>query len=104
LRTRVLLTLAMAGIIAGTTLVSVLAIRQPLQALFVSKCFVGPREFHRDLWEISGGAAGGARSRKCSAGRFASLKALMTTNDERTIEDGAVEVLEGEWNRSVRAR
>jgi signal transduction histidine kinase len=91
LRTRILLTLAMAGIIAGTTLVSVLGIRQPLHALFV-------RSVSSDL-ENSIAIFGKFQAERLAEldrenallADLTSLKALMTTNDQRTIEDGAVE-------------
>ncbi|MGD0734871.1 MAG: ATP-binding protein [Terracidiphilus sp.] len=90
LRTRVLLTLAMAGIIAGTTVVSVLAIRQPLQALFV-------RSVSSDLDNSIATFAKFQAERLVALDRenalladLPDLRALMTTNDERTIDDGAV--------------
>jgi signal transduction histidine kinase len=90
-RTRVLLTLAMAGTIAGTTLVNVLAIRHPLQALFV-------RSVSSDLQNSIAIFANFQSQQMRALDRenalladLPSLKALMTTNDEKTIEDGAVE-------------
>lgn len=91
LRTRVLLTLAMAGIIAGTTLVSVLAIRQPLQALFVASASSDLENSIAIFAKLQSQRMVALDRENALLADLPSLKALMTTNDERTIEDGAVE-------------
>ena len=90
-RTRVLLILAMAMITSGATLVSLLAIRRPLSNLVVEN--VASDLVH------SIATFENLRSQRMSAldrenallADLPSLKALMTTSDERTIADGAVE-------------
>jgi signal transduction histidine kinase len=90
-RTRVLLILAVALITTGSTLVSLLAIRRPLRNLIVENV-------SSDLLH-SVATFENVRSERMTAldrenGLLAdlpSLKALMTTSDERTIADGAVE-------------
>jgi signal transduction histidine kinase len=91
LRTRVLLTLAMAGIIAGTTLVSVLAIRQPLQALFVGSVSSDLDDSIAIFAKFQAERQAALDRENALLADLPSLKALMTTNDERTIDDGAVE-------------
>ena len=91
LRTRVLLTLAMAGIIAGTTLVSVLAIRQPLQALFVGSVSSDLENSIAIFAKFQAERMVALDRENALLADLPSLKALMTTNDERTIADGAVE-------------
>ncbi len=90
-RTRVLLTLAMAGIIAGTTLVSVLAIRQPLQALFVGSASSDLENSIAIFAKFQAERMIALDRENALLADLPSLKALMTTNDEGTIEDGAVE-------------
>ncbi|MGA2652489.1 MAG: ATP-binding protein [Terracidiphilus sp.] len=90
MRTRVLLTLAMAGIIAGTTLVSVLAIRQPLQALFVGNVSSDLENSIAIFGKFQAERLEALDRENALLADLPSLKALMTTNDERTIEDGAV--------------
>lgn len=90
-RTRVLLILGMAVIIIGTTLVSLLAIRRPLQDLFVSSAsseLVNSVAIFENLQSQRMIALD--RENDLLAD-LPSLKALMTTSDDRTIEDGAVE-------------
>jgi signal transduction histidine kinase len=91
LRTRVLLTLAMAGIIAGTTLVSVLAIRQPLQALFASYISSDLQNSIAIFAKLQADRMVALDRENALVADLPSLKALMTTNDQKTIEDGAVE-------------
>ncbi len=91
LRTRVLLTLAMAGIIAGTTLVSVLAIRQPLHKLFVSNVSSDLRNSISIFAKFQSERMLALDRENALLADLPSLKALMTTNDERTIEDGGQE-------------
>ena len=91
LRTRALLTLAMAGIIAGTTVVSVLAIRQPLEALFVGSVSSDLENSISIFSEFQAERLVELDGENALLADLPSLKALMTTNDERTIDDGAVE-------------
>jgi signal transduction histidine kinase len=90
-RTRVLLTLAMAGIIAGTTLVSLLAIRQPLQAMFVGSASSDLENSIAIFAKFQAERMIALDRENALLADLPSLKALMTTNDERTIADGAVE-------------
>ena len=90
LRTRALLTLAMAGIIAGTILVSVLAIRQPLQALFVGNVSSDLDNSIAIFAKFQAERLVALDRENALLADLPSLKALMTTNDERTIDDGAV--------------
>jgi signal transduction histidine kinase len=91
LRTRVLLTLAMAAIIAGTTVVSVLAIRLPLQALFVGSVSSDLDNSIAIFAKFQAERLVALDRENALLADLPSLKALMTTNDERTIDDGAVE-------------
>jgi signal transduction histidine kinase len=90
LRTRALLTLAMAGIIAGTTLVSVLAIRQPLQALFVGNVSSDLENSIAIFAKFQAERLVALDRENALLADLPDLRALMTTNDERTIDDGAV--------------
>ena len=90
LRTRVLLTLAMAGIIAGTTLVSVLAIRQPLQALFFGSVSSDLENSVAIFGKFQAERLVALDRENALLADLPDLRALMTTNDDRTIEDGAV--------------
>ena len=90
LRTRALLTLAMAGIIAGTILVSVLGIRQPLQALFVGSVSSDLENSVAIFAKFQAERLVALDRENALLADLPSLKALMTTNDERTIDDGAV--------------
>jgi signal transduction histidine kinase len=90
LRTRVLLTLAMAAIIAGTTLVSVLAIRQPLQALFVGSVSSDLENSIAIFAKFQSERLVALDRENALLADLPDLRALMTTNDERTIEDGGV--------------
>ncbi len=91
LRTRVLLTIAMAAIIAGTTVVSVLAIRHPLQQLFVKNVSADLQNSIAFFAKFQSEKIIALDRENALLADLPSLKALMTTNDERTIEDGAVE-------------
>lgn len=91
LRTRALLTLAMAGIIAGTTLVSVLAIRQPLRNLFVSNVSSDLRNSIAIFAKFQTERMFALDRENALLADLPSLKALMTTDDQRTIEDGGRE-------------
>jgi signal transduction histidine kinase len=90
LRTRALLTLAMAGIIAGTILVSVLAIRQPLQALFVGNVSSDLENSIAIFGKFQAERLVALDRENALLADLPDLRALMTTNDERTIDDGAV--------------
>jgi signal transduction histidine kinase len=90
-RTQILLILAMSLITAGATLVSMMAIRGPLQSLIT-------RELSADLdhslatFESMQAQHLAALDRENALlADLPSLKALMTTSDERTIQDGGVE-------------
>lgn len=89
-RTRALLTLAMAGIIAGTTLVSVLAIRQPLQALFVGNVSSDLANSIAIFGKFQAERLVALDHENALLADLPDLRALMTTNDERTIDNGAV--------------
>jgi signal transduction histidine kinase len=91
LRTRVLLTLAMAGIIAGSTLVSVLAIRHPLQALLMNSASADIENSIATFAKLQRERMVALDRESALLADLPSLKALMTTDDERTIEDGAEE-------------
>jgi signal transduction histidine kinase len=91
LRTRVLLTAAMASIIAGTTVVSVLAIRHPLQQLFVKNVSADLQNSIAFFAKFQSEKIIALDRENALLADLPSLKALMTTNDERTIDDGAVE-------------
>lgn len=91
IRTQILLILAMSLITAGATLVSMLAIRGPLQALIT-------QELSSDLdhslatFETMQAQHLAALDRENAViADEPRLKALMTTSDERTIQDGGVE-------------
>lgn len=90
-RTQILLILAMSLITAGATLVSLMAIRGPLRNLIT-------RELSSDLdhslatFESMQAQHLAALDRENALlADLPSLKALMTTSDERTIQDGGVE-------------
>ncbi len=91
MRTRVLLTVAMAAIIAGTTLISVLSIRHPLQELFAKSASSDLQNSIATFAKFQSERIVALDRENALLADLPSLKALMTTNDERTIEDGAVE-------------
>ncbi len=91
LRTRVLLILATAFIIAGTTLVSLLAIRQPIQNLVVRNASSDLMHSVATFESMQGQQLAALDRETALLADLPSLKALMTTSDQRTIEDGAVE-------------
>lgn len=91
IRTRGLLIFATTAIITGATLVSMLAIRRPLQNLVT-------QNLSSDLLHSLATFESMQHQRKVDLDRenalvadLPSLKALMTTSDERTISDGGVE-------------
>jgi len=91
LRTRVLLILAMALIIAGTTLVSLMAIRHPLQNLIVENISSDLLHSVAIFESMQQQQMAGLDRENALLADLPSLKALMTTSDQRTIEDGAAE-------------
>ena len=90
-RTRVLLILAMALIITGTTLVSLLAIRRPLQNLVIQNISSNLLHSIATLEDLQSQRLLALDRANALLADLPSLKALMTTSDERTISDGAVE-------------
>jgi signal transduction histidine kinase len=91
MRTRVLLILGMSTIIIGITLVSLLAIRRPLQALFISSASSDLLNSVAIFENLQTQRMVALNRENSLLADLPSLKALMTTSDERTIEDGAVE-------------
>jgi signal transduction histidine kinase len=81
----------MAGIIAGTTVVSVLAIRQPLQALLVKNVSSDLRNSIAIFAKFQAERMVALDRENALLADLPSLKALMTTDDQRTIEDGGQE-------------
>ncbi len=90
-RTQVLLILAMSLITAGATLVSLLAIRGPLQSLITQNLASDLRHSLATFENIQAQHLGALDRENALLADLPSLKALMTTSDERTIEDGGVE-------------
>ena len=91
LRTRVLLIMATAVIITGTTLVSLLAIRQPIQNLVVRNVSSDLLHSVATFESMQAQQLSSLQRENALLADLPSLKALMTTSDQRTIEDGAVE-------------
>jgi signal transduction histidine kinase len=91
IRTRGLLILAMAIITTGTTLVSLLAIRRPLQKLIVENISSALLHSVTTFENVRSQRALQLDRENALLADLPSLKALMTTSDERTIADGAVE-------------
>lgn len=90
-RTRVLLILAVSVVILGATLVSLSAIRQPLQNLIVQN-ITSQLLYSLSTLETMQAKNLAALDRATALlANLPSLKALMTTSDERTIMDGGVE-------------
>lgn len=96
IRTRWLLILAMAFITTGTTLVSLLAIRHPLQNLIVENVSSDLLHSVATFESVRSQRMTQLDRENALLADLPSLKALMTTSDERTIADGAVEF----WNVS----
>ncbi len=90
-RTRVLLILAMSVITAGTTLVSLLAIRTPLQNLLAQNLSADLRYSLATFESMQAQHLAALDRENALLADLPSLKALMTTSDERTIVDGGVE-------------
>lgn len=91
MRTRVLLILAMALITTGTTLVSLLAIRRPLRNLMVENVTSDLLHSLATFENLRSQRMADLNRENALLADLPSLKALMTTSDERTIADGAVE-------------
>jgi len=89
MRTRALLTLAMACIIAGTTVVSVLAIRNPLQSLLVNSASADLENSIAIFAKLQAERMIALDRENALVADLPDLRALMTTDDEATIQDGA---------------
>lgn len=90
-RTRFLLILAMAIIIAGTIAVSLLAIRRSMKDLFVQSVSADLLHSVATFENVRSQRVLALDRENALLADLPSLKALMTTSDERTIADGAVE-------------
>lgn len=90
-RTRALLILAVSVITMGTTLVSMLAIRRPLQNLIVQNLSADLLHSLATFESMQTQRMSALDRENALLADLPSLKALMTTNDERTIADGGVE-------------
>lgn len=90
-RTRALLILAMSLIITGTTLVSLLAIRSPLQRLITQNLSLDLRHSIAAFENMQAGRLLALDRENALLADLPSLKALMTTSDERTIADAGTE-------------
>ncbi len=90
-RTQVLLILAMSVITAGATLVSLLAIRGPLQNLIAQNLSADLRNSLATFESMQAQHLAALDRENALLANLPSLKALMTTSDERTIVDGGVE-------------
>ncbi|HEV2136050.1 MAG TPA: ATP-binding protein [Terracidiphilus sp.] len=91
IRTQVLLILAMSVITAGVTLVSLLAIRGSLQALITQNLSSDLRHSLTIFENMQAQHLAALDRENALLADLPSLKALMTTSDQRTIEDGGVE-------------
>lgn len=91
IRTQILLILAMSVITAGVTLVSLLAIRGSLQALITQNLSSELRHSLTIFEDMQTQHLAALDRENALIADLPSLKALMTTNDQRTIEDGGVE-------------
>jgi signal transduction histidine kinase len=87
----VLLILAMAVITMGTTLVSLLAIRRPMRNLIVQNLSSDLLHSLATFESMQAQQMTALDRENALLADLPSLKALMTTNDERTIADGGVE-------------
>jgi signal transduction histidine kinase len=90
-RTRVLLILAMSLVTMGTTFVSLLAIRRPLQNLITQNLSSDLAHSLATFQSVQAARLAALDRENALLADLPSLKALMTTNDERTIADGGVE-------------
>jgi signal transduction histidine kinase len=91
IRMRVLLILAVSGIIIGTTFVSLLAIRRPLRNLIVQNLSSDLLHSLATFESMQSQQIAALDRENALLADLPSLKALMTTSDERTIVDGGVE-------------
>ena len=89
--TRVLLIAATAVILATATLVSLLAIRRQLQRAVTANLSADLLHSIATFEEIQAQRIRALDRENSLLADLPSLKALMTTSDQRTIEDGAVE-------------
>lgn len=90
-RTRFLLIVAMSIITMGTTFVSLLAIREALQGLIVQNLSSDLLHSLATFENMQSQRTTALDRENALLADLPSLKALMTTNDERTIADGGVE-------------
>jgi signal transduction histidine kinase len=90
-RMRALLILAISGIIVGTTLVSMLVIRRPLETLIVQNLSSDLLHSLATFESMQAQRLTALDRENALLADLPSLKALMTTSDERTIADGGVE-------------
>ncbi len=90
-RTRVLLISAMAAIIATATFVSLLAIRHRLESVLTANVSSDLLRSIATFENLEGQRMAALDRENALLADLPSLKALMTTSDDRTIEDGAVE-------------
>jgi signal transduction histidine kinase len=91
IRTRVLLIAAMAVIIATTTFASLLTIRHRLQSVVMANLSADLVRSITTFENMQAQRMTALDRENALLADLPSLKALMTTSDERTIEDGAVE-------------
>ena len=91
IRTRVWLISAMAIIITGATLVSLLAIRRPLQNLVVRNITSNLLHSIATFEDLQSERLLALDRANMLMADLPSLRALMTTSDQRTIQDGAVQ-------------
>jgi signal transduction histidine kinase len=91
IRTQILLILALSVITAGATLVSLFAIRAPLQALITQNLASDLRHSLTIFENMQAQHLAALDRENALLADLPSLKALMTTSDQRTIEDGGVE-------------
>ena len=90
-RTRALLILAMSFITMGTTFVSLMAVRKPLQNLVVQNISSDLLHSLATFEDMQAQRIAALDRENALLADLPSLKALMTTSDERTIADGGVE-------------
>lgn len=90
-RTQILLIVAMSVITAGATLVSLLAIRGPLEALIRQNLSSDLNHSLTFFENMQAQHLAALDRENALLADLPSLKALMTTSDERTIENGGVE-------------
>jgi len=91
IRMRALLILAVSGIIIGTTVVSLLAIRVPLRNLIIQNLSSDLLHSLATFESMQAQQLAALDRENALLADLPSLKALMTTSDERTIMDGGVE-------------